>query len=167
MTDAEKRQVIVIISRTVSMLFVCGMVALAGCKRRTVQEEQGQPSERTPVAVVTNRMQDPVYREALKDSRREQVLAASARSPVVAKMEAMIAEVRASLPAGADDQAVKDELAKRPEWKALEEENARATDAIDKSIEAAREKIRQRMETEASDVKAVAEGRTAPQGPPK
>ena len=77
----------------------------------------------------------------------------------------MVAEVRASLPAGAGDQAVKDELAKRPEWKALEIENARALAEIEKSVQGAREKIRRRMEAEARDVKAVAEGRAVPAEP--
>lgn len=149
-------------ARTVSMLFVCMIVAAAGCKRRGAPD---QNAARGPEVVVTNRMQDPAYVEALNASRRGQAEAAAKRAPVVAKMEAMIAEVRASLPPGADNQAVKDELAKRPEWKALEVENARALAEIEKPRLEMLEKARRRMLAEAHDVKAVAEGRAVPAAP--
>ena len=165
MISVVKKTICAESARTVSMLFVCMLVAAAGCKRRSGQEGQGQSAARSPEVVVTNRMQDPVYVKALDASRRAQNQAASARAPVVAKMEAMIAEVRASLPAGADNQAVKNELAKRPEWKALEVENARALAEIEKPRLEMLEKARRRMLAEARDVKAVAEGRAVPAAP--
>ncbi len=166
MTGATERAVCAGKARTVSMLFVCLLTVMAGCKRRAGQGEgQGQSTEPVLETVITNRMQDPVYVKALVESRREQTQAAAARSVVVEKMEAMIAEARASLPPGADDEAVKKELAKRPEWKTLEAENERAMAEIKKAMQAAREKVRRRMEAEARDVKAVAEGRAVPATP--
>ena len=167
MTGATERAVCAGKARTVSMLFVCMLTVMAGCKRRAGQGEgQGEQStEPVLETVITNRMQDPVYVKALVESRREQTQAAAARSVVVEKMEAMIAEARASLPPGADDEAVKKELAKRPEWKTLEAENERAMAEIKKAMQAAREKVRQRVEAEACDVKAVAEGRAVPATP--
>ena len=166
MISVVKKTICAESARTVSILFVCMILAAAGCKRRAAQgRDPDQSAEHRPEVVVTNRMQDAAYVEELDASRRAQTQAASARAPVVAKMEAMVAEVRASLPAGAGDQAVKDELAKRPEWKALEVENARALAEIEKSVQGAREKIRRRMEAEARDVKAVAEGRAVPAEP--
>ena len=165
MISVVKKTICAESARTVSILFVCMILAAAGCKRRSGQEGQGQSAARSPEVVVTNRMQDPVYVKALDASRRAQNQAASARAPVVAKMEAMIAEVRASLPPGADNQAVKDELAKRPEWKALEVENARALAEIEKPRLEMLEKARRRMLAEARDVKAVAEGRAVPAAP--
>jgi len=164
MTDAAGRVVCADKARIVSMLFVCVLAVAAGCKRRAGQgEEKGaEPALET---VITNRMQDPAYVKALVENRREQTQAAAARAVVVEKMEAMIAEVRASLPPGADDEAVKKELAKRPEWKTLEAENERAMAEIKKAMQAAREKVRQRVEAEACDVKAVAEGRAVPATP--
>ena len=165
MTGAAGRVVCVDKARTVSMLFMCVLAVAAGCKRRADKGLGEQSAESALEAVITNRMQDPAYVKALVESRREQTQAAAARSVVVEKMEAMIAEVRASLPPGADDEAVKKELAKRPEWKTLEAENERAMAEIKKAMQAAREKVRQRVEAEACDVKAVAESRAVPATP--
>ena len=155
---AQKTEV-VLCAVSVSMLFVCCMVVFSGCKRRKAPETVAAPALE---AVHTNRMDDPVYRQALSDNRVEQARIASERSVVVSRMEKLVVEARAGLPEGADDEAVKAELEKRPEWKVLEEENARKIAGIEKTLAAARETVRQRIETEARDVKAVAEGKAVP-----
>ena len=160
MIRVAERTVCVGRARTVSMLFVCMIVVAAGCKRRAAQGEP-DPARNLEV-VVTNRMEDPAYLEDLKASQRAQTEAAAKRAPVLAKMEEMVAEVRASLPPGADNETVKAELAKRPDWKALEAEEARARDEVAKTLREATEKVRLRMMAEARDVKAVAEGRAVP-----
>jgi hypothetical protein len=142
------------------MLFASCVAVLSGCKRR--QAPEGETPSPALEVVITNRMQDPVYRKALDDNRREQTRQAAERHVVVSQMEKLIAEARAALPPGADDEAVKAELEKRPEWKALEEENARRVADIEKTLAAARETVRRRIEAEARDVKAVAEGRAVP-----
>ena len=140
-----------------SMAFIS--LLMAGCKKRTAAEAAPSVSKGAGLeSVITNRMQDPTYRKALDLNRLEQGKKASKRNKIVEKMEPMIAKARASLPAGADEAAVKAELAKNPEWLELEKQNARVTAEIDKTLAEARETVRQRMLAEARDVKAVAEG---------
>lgn len=145
---------------SVSMLFVCCLVLFSGCKRRKAPEKEvAAPALEV---VVTNRMDDSAYRKALSDNQLAQTQLAAERSVVVDQMKKLIAEARAGLPADADDEAVKAELAKHSEWKSLEEENARKNAEIDKTLAAARETVRRRIEAEARDVKAVAEGKAVP-----
>jgi hypothetical protein len=149
---------------SVSMLFIGCAVGFFGCKRR--QPPAGKASVpaagAAPEVVVTNRMDDGAYLKALVENRREQGQKAAARQEVVSQMEKMVEEARAALPAGADNEAVKAELAKRPEWKALEGENARRLEEIRQTLVAARETVRLRMAAEGRDVNAVAEGRAVP-----
>ena len=144
---------------SVSMFFVCCVVMFAGCKRRKAPAQEAAPALEV---VITNRMDDLTYREALSSNLVEQTRLAADRSVVVDQMEKLIKDARASLPADADDEAVKAELAKRQEWKSLEEENARKIADIEKTLVAARETVRRRIEAEMRDVKAVAEGKAIP-----
>ena len=149
---------------TVSMVFM--VFLLVGCKKRTVPAETPSVSAAPRLeSVVTNRMKDATYRKALDQNRQEQGKAAFARNQIVEKMEALVAQARAALPAGADSEAVKAELAKNPEWQALEAQNARAVAEIDKTLAEARETVRKRLVDEARDVKAVAEGRAVAADP--
>ena len=143
---------------SVSMLFVCCFAVLSGCKRKAPEKETAPALE----VVITNRMQDTVYREALSSNQLAQTKIAAERSVVVDRMEKIVAEARASLPADSDDEAVKAELAKLPEWKVLEEENTRRIADTEKMLAEAREMVRRRIEAETRDVKAVAEGRAVP-----
>ena len=148
----------------VSMVFFC--LLLAGCKKRTAPEVSPSVSKSDGVeSVVTNRMQDAVYRKALDLNRLEQGKKASERNEIVEKMEQMIAKVRTTLPAGADNEAVKAELAKNPEWQKLEIQNASAVAEINKTLAQARETVRQRLLAEARDVKAVSEGKAKASDP--
>lgn len=147
-----------------SMVFVSLLVA--GCKKRAVPESvaAGAPAPDLR-SVVTNRMLDPAYRKALDQNRQEQGKKASERNRIVEKMTGLIAKTRTLLPAGADDATVKAELAKNPEWQALEAQNARMIGEIEKTLAEARETVRKRMETEVRDVKAVAEGQAVAADP--
>lgn len=145
--------------KALSMLFLCGAVAFfSGCKRRKAPVAEEPALE----VVYTNRMDDPVYRKDLGENRLRQARLAGERSEVVSVMEKMVAEARAALPEGADDETVKAELEKRPEWKALEGENERMIGEIQKTLEDARETVRKRLVAEKEDLKAVAEGRAVP-----
>lgn len=147
----------------VSMVFV-GLLG-AGCKRKsTVSAEPQGPAGQTLPGVVTNRMQDASYREELKQNMKEQRSRAKDRNEVVDRMTVLIAEARTKLPAGADDAAVKAELAKNAEWRDLEAKNQQLVGEIDKTLARARETVRQRMLQEAQDAKAVAEGKAQPVG---
>ncbi len=148
----------------VSMVFIC--VLLAGCKKRSAPGVVPSVSKNAGVeSVVTNRMQDPTYRKALDLNRLEQGRKAAERNKIVEKMEQMIAKARATLPAGADNEAVKAELAKNPEWVELEKQNAHMLAELDKTLAEARETVRQRMLAEARDVKAVSEGKATVKDP--
>lgn len=141
----------------VSTLFVCLAVILAGCKRQS-RKTAGQQVE----IVYTNRMDDAGYRGVLHTNRLQQGVLVSRRQAVVDRMERMVAEVREALPAGADDEAVKAELAKSEEWRTLEAENLKRIGEIEEKIAEARTTVRERLLREQRDVKAVAEGRARP-----
>jgi hypothetical protein len=109
-------------------------------------------------------MDDLDYRKALIANRTEQTRQALERRTVIAQMQKLIDETRTTLPEAdrTNDVVVRAALEKRPEWTALEEENTRKIGDIEKTLAAARETVRQRMEAEARDAKAVAEGRAVP-----
>ena len=128
------KRVAMVCMAIVSMAFI-GVLA-PGCKKRAMPAEAPSAAAAAPrlESVVTNRMLDAAYRKALDRNRQEQGKAALARHQIVEKMEALVAQARAALPAGADNAAVKAELAKNPEWQALEAQNARAVAEIDKTL---------------------------------
>jgi hypothetical protein len=143
------------------MLFIGCLVAFFGYKRHAAPKVEAPAAPELEV-VVTNRIADPVYRQAMESNRLVQVKMASARSVVVEKMEKIVAEVRSALPAGADVATVKAELEKRPEWKALEAENDRILGEMRQTLAGARETVGQRIRAEQRDMRAVAEGRAVP-----
>ena len=146
----------------VSTVFFC--LAVAGCKKSPAPESG--PSAQLP-GVITNRMADAAYRAALSQNRREQMRRADARGEVVAKMQLLVEQARAKLPAGADDAAVKAELAKDPAWRELEAKNQTMVEGIGKTLAEGRARVRQRILAENRDVKAVAEGKARAVGPPQ
>jgi len=146
----------------VSTVFFC--LAGAGCKKRPAPE--AAPSAQLP-GVITNRMADAAYRAALSQNRREQMRQAGARGEVVAKMQAHVEQARAKLPAGADDAAVRAELAKDPAWRELEAKNQAMIEDIGKTLAEGREIVRQRILAENRDIKAVAEGKARAVEPPQ
>jgi hypothetical protein len=149
---------------TVSMLIVCFVATFYGSKKGRLPVGDGMGDSGVVVLeqVHTNRAYDVAYMQELADNRAEQVQLAGARSRVVEAMEKMIEEVRAALPPDADADAIKAELEKRPEWKAMEAANARMVESIETTLASARETVRLRMERELSDQKKVAEGRAVP-----
>lgn len=143
-----------------SIVFVC--LTGPGCKRKAAPVVEPELPR-----VFTNRMHDVTYVEALKENMGAQREQAAKRNDVVEKMTAMIERARKSLPEGADDEAVKAELAKSAEWRELEAQNARLIGEIEKTLAQARETVRQRMLAEADDLKAVADGRAVAAQPPE
>lgn len=136
----------------VSMAFVC--LFSAGCKKRAPAEVQ------KPLAsVITNRLNDAAYLDTLKQSRQDQMVKAAALRAVVAEMEACRERVKGLLPAGADDAALELALTKDETWQKLKAQCEQAQKEDLQTMEAAREKVRQRLADEAQAVKAVAEGK--------
>lgn len=117
-------------------LFAIGLFALVftGCGK-------GEPS---PAPAAKSYMDDPVFRQALKEKRDERVELANARDIVVKKMTAMIEAKKAELKT--DDLAkVKAALEKDPEWQSLYKRCLDANQAIKEkrreSMSMVREKI--------------------------
>ena len=147
MRDKAKMALIV---ATVSILFVCLVAVFYGYskKRGAPAGEGGADPVKEEVVleqVYTNRAFDAAYMQALADSRAKQSELADARGRLVDAMTKMVEDVRAALPPEADVEAIKAELAKLPEWKAMEEANARLVESIDATLAAAQETVRERM----------------------
>jgi len=142
----------VVIVSTVIVGLMC-----AGCKKRSVSPAPSAAPELEPV--VTNRMSDVSYIKALDQVRKAQLAKATERSAIVDKMKSHLERVRASLPAGADDAAVKAALAKDGEWRKLEAQNAQVIGEIEQTLADARKTVRERMLAESRAIKAVAEGK--------
>ena len=139
------------------------VVMTSGCRRRAqlVEPVAAKPE------VITNRMADATYVRALKENQVWQRQKAQERNKIVAQMQVLLEKAKATLPADANNEALKAELAKDPAWRALEAENQRLVDELQQVLTRARETIHQRLLTEQRDVQAVAEGRAVAVDPPK
>jgi len=136
----------------------------AGCRKSTPVTVAPQ----TPLeAVVTNRANDPAYVTALKENRTSQNVLARENHAVKAQLAVCAERVKAALPPGADEAALKAALEKDPEWQALKGREAKVMAEDKQKLIAARELIRARMEREARDAKAVAEGKAKAVDQPK
>ena len=138
-------------SLLLSILFFAGG---CGCGKN----EPPKPEENLPT-VVTNRMADPAYLQELEGIRRKQSELAAERGQVVMRMEQKVAAVKEKLPKGATDAAIRAELEKDPEWKALEKENENRIQKIQANLEEARTAVRARLAKEREAQRAVSEGR--------
>lgn len=130
----------------------------SGCKKKAAPESIG-PAPKKLESVYTNRMNDAAYVDALRNNRQEQSLEAKERHEVAVRIQACQERVKASLPADADEAALKAALARDPEWQKLDAQKSQIDGRIQATLLDARETIRRRMEAEALAVKAVAEGR--------
>ncbi len=122
---------------------------LAGCeKKREVYAVRGQ---------------DPAYQQELKGVADQKKRTARSYATLAAQMERLRARARAALPAGATDEQVEAELnanpAKYPGWKTLSAAFAEVKADTEKELADARRIVRRRIEKEAADRKAVAEGK--------
>ncbi len=135
----------------------------SGCKKSTPVTVAPPPIEN----VVTNRANDPEYLSALKKNRTSQNVLARENHAVVAQLAACAERVKAALPPGADAAALKAALEKDPEWQALKGRETKVLAEDKQTLGAARELIRARMEREARDAKAVAEGKAQAVDQPK
>lgn len=125
-----------------------------GCKKKV--EEKRLSAK--PESVFTNRMNDVAYVESLRKNREEQGVQAKERHALLVQLKACQERVKATLPAEADEAALKAALARDSEWQRLDAQNAQMEGRIQATLLDARETIRKRMEVEAQAVKAVAAG---------
>lgn len=134
-----------------STVIICLFVA--GCKRR------GQPTEPELAQVVTNRMQDAAYVQALHANRDLQMANAYAREQVTARQRACVERIRATLPENADDETLQAALQKDPEWAELEAESQKVAAAALQAQEDAKFLIRARLQEEEQAIKDVQSGK--------
>ncbi len=143
----------------VSTLFV--LMSTAGCKKKAVPKSV----EAKPIKlenVYTNRMNDAVYVETLRKNREEQSAEARERAVLGRQIQACRERVKAVLPEGSDEAALKAALARDPEWQKLDAAKAQLDGRIQATLNAAEDAVRKRIESEARAVKAVAEGKAVP-----
>lgn len=139
---------------------LCLVAVLTGCDRGPAQNE-APASGVSPSAKpgVIDRMQDPVYTNALVQSRKAQVGLAKRVEPVVRQMESMKAKARTALPKDATEAQVLEELdlhpAKYPGWRELKVRAVELEANLKQEQKAARDLIRARIERERADKKAA------------
>jgi hypothetical protein len=136
----------------VSIVIIC--VWTAGCKKQTVVHAPVAPVEN----VITNRMNDAAYMDALRKNREGQTRKASEQLAVARQQQACRQRVQAALPAGADEAALSAALAKDAEWQSLSKKADDLQEEGRQIVISAREAIRKRMEDEVRAVKAVEAG---------
>lgn len=135
----------------------CLFAALCGCGKRPESVSAPPPP---PKPAVLDRMQDPVYTNALMEARREQVARVRRAEPVLKLMDSMKARARKALPQGATEARVLEELdahpAKYPGWRELRTRAAELEREQEKGRREARALVRARILQEAADRKAAA-----------
>ncbi len=133
---------------------VVGIAAFCGCEKK--------PCEKKP-EVYTVRGEDPVYQNALRETRMRQNEQAAVRARIEPQLQELVARARAALPKDATDEQVRAELEAHPErypgWKALSSALVKANAKLEQEMARARATVRARILKEAADRRAVAEGR--------
>lgn len=150
----EKKAEIAVRWAAVSMAFVC--LVVAGCKRKAVVT---QASPAPLLSVITNRMNDATYVNALQANRSEQSNKAKQQVDVSRQLQVCVRRVQATLATGADESVLKAALSNDQEWVSLSKKAEGLQEDERQTVIAARELIRKRMQDEAQAVKAVEEGR--------
>ena len=117
--------------------------------------------------VYTDRQQDPSYQKELKGTVESQKTLAKSQAKIAAQMERLVTRARAALPEGATDDEIRAELDGHPEkypgWKTLSATFAEVNASMEKELANARSIVRRRIQKEAADRKAVAEGKAVAQ----
>lgn len=124
-----------------------------GCKRRE------KPVVQAPAVlerVYTNRNNNAVYVDSLKQNFKTQLSKAAIRREAAAQVAAYKEKVKATLAAGADDAALERALAADKEWLKLKAALEQAEKEEELTVDAAREKVRQAKLEEIRARQAVA-----------
>lgn len=159
MWNAQSSRTAVVCMAIVSIVFAA--LFTAGCKKKVVENSVG-PAPKKLESVITNRMNDAAYLGSLHSNRVAQSVQANERQRLAVQIQACEERVKAALPAGSDEAAIKAAWARDPEWQKLSAQRAEVDGRIQATLNDARETIRRRMESEAQAVKAVAEGKALP-----
>jgi len=132
-------------------LVIFAFLVLAGCSKRQETVKQDE--------VYTNRANDKKYIDSLMTNRQQQVQEGHARWAVSQKMTQCVTRVRATLPADATTETLKNALAADAEWTSLDDQSKKLEAAAKITLQQAQSLIRQRMQEELRAQQAVAEGK--------
>lgn len=139
----------------VSTVLLC--LFSAGCKKKAVPP--AAPAAPALESVITNRLNDAAYLEALQKNREEQKGIARARYEIAQQLKVCVERVKATLPKEADEATLKEALSKDETWQKLQAQHTQTMGDIEQVLGAARQTVRQRMLEETRAAKAVAEGK--------
>lgn len=142
-----------VVALALSMVFI-GLFS-DGCKRRE------QPAVQAPAAVqsvYTNRNNNTVYVDSLKQNFKTQLSKAAVRREAAEQAAAYKEKIKATLAAGADEAALERALAADKAWLNLKAALEQAEKEEELTVDAAREKVRQAKLEEIRARKAVAAG---------
>ena len=148
-----KRQIMRVLTPFATVVLMLVFMVLMGCNNKP--------------KVYTDRSKDPSYEKELKGTAARQQSLAQSHAKISAQIERLQARARAALPEGASDAQVKAELDGHPEkypgWKTLSASLTDVNASMEKELANARSIVRRRIQKEAADRKAVAEGKAVAQ----
>ena len=153
--DRMEKKKVQILAPLVAVVCLLAFVAFEGCERK--------PDESVPQGSGGNASEDPAYSKALKDQVAQQKRTAMALAKIKRQMDDLKERARAKLGKDATEEQIKAELdgnpAKYAGWKLLVDAYAKANAKMEKELADVRGIVRRRIEKEAADQKAVAEGK--------
>ena len=124
------------------------LAVVYGCDKEQKPAPQAKPA--------VPRMQDASYKKALKDVQVKRNAIASRRHEVVVQMEKLVAHARASLPEGATDEQIRNELLnnprKYPGWRELSRKLSAHNALAEKELEDSRRLVMARIMQEQKDL---------------
>ena len=161
--DRMEKKKVQILAPLVAVVCLLAFVAFEGCERKpdesVLQGSGGNASNQ----VYVSRTEDPAYSKALKDQVAQQKRTAMALAKIKRQMDDLKERARAKLGKDATEEQIKAELdgnpAKYAGWKLLVDAYAKANAKMEKEFADVRGIVRRRIEKEAADQKAVAEGK--------
>lgn len=133
------------------LLVFLALLGVSGCKKR---QEAVKLEE-----VYTNRANDKGYIASLMTNRQQQVQEGRLLVAVSLKMTQCVTRVRATLPEGAPDEALRKALAADSEWTTLDEQAKQLKVAAEATLQQAKDMMVRRMREEARAQQAVADGK--------
>ena len=131
------------------------LAAVCGCEKEAVPPKASASAETNRVARLP-RTQDPEYAAALRDVQAKRNTVAARRHKIVEQMEALVAQARAALPAGATEEQVRDELQNNPKkypgWRELSRILRARNEQAEKELADARRLVMARIRQEQAEL---------------
>ncbi len=161
--DRMEKKKVQILAPLVAVVCLLAFVAFEGCERKPDEAVPQGRGGNASNQVYVSRTEDPAYSKALKDQVAQQKRTAMALAKIKRQMDDLKERARAKLGKDATEEQIKAELdgnpAKYAGWKLLVDAYAKANAKMEKELADVRGIVRRRIEKEAADQKAVAEGK--------